>query len=254
MPISSSPGAGDQNQSSLRQAVDRILGFAPGGQATSEIQAGARAPFSQNLGTSIAVQNTPFEDPNTVAARQAVADAQASTAAMQGQLNALNAPAAAATAAAPAVVKPAAPVFTPFSDFADMTKPTKYGADPALHIKAMQTGQVLTQPHFKTFKQGGAEFDWSANAWRALESMNADKFRSWQAQQASALPGAATPSNTAAVGQAPLTPSNVAAAAARPAALTAPIRPTGNVSWQADQQYWRNLDAFNKANKLGAYK
>jgi hypothetical protein len=33
-----------------------------------------------------------------------------------------------------------------------------------------------------------------------------------------------------------------------------PTRPTGKITWQQDQQYWRDLDNYNKANKLGAYK
>jgi hypothetical protein len=37
-------------------------------------------------------------------------------------------------------------------------------------------------------------------------------------------------------------------------ALTPPSRPTGKVSWQDDQKYWRDLDAYNKAHKLGAYR
>src|SRR4029077_7359805 len=37
--------------------------------------------------------------------------------------------------------------------------------------------------------------------------------------------------------------------------LSVPQRPTGrNVTWQQDQQYWRDLDNYNKQHKLGAYK
>jgi hypothetical protein len=37
--------------------------------------------------------------------------------------------------------------------------------------------------------------------------------------------------------------------------FSAPTRPTGrNVTWQQDQQYWRDLDNYNKQNRLGAYK
>lgn len=48
--------------------------------------------------------------------------------------------------------------------------------------------------------------------------------------------------------QAEYTASQQAKTAAAPTALTAPVRPTGrNVSWQADQQYWRDMDAYRKA-------
>lgn len=63
-----------------------------------------------------------------------------------------------------------------------------------------------------------------------------------------AAPTAAAPITTA-------TPVATTPAAPPPALLTAPVRPTGrNVTWQQDQQYWRDLDAFNKQEHLGAYR
>jgi hypothetical protein len=107
-----------KSYSSLREAVSRILGE-PGASTVPStatgIGTGGGPQQSSDIvlgnkpGTVSGVQNTPFEDPNTVAARQAVADAKAATAAMQAQVNSLNAPAAVtptAVAATPAVAAP----------------------------------------------------------------------------------------------------------------------------------------------------
>lgn len=44
----------------------------------------------------------------------------------------------------------------------------------------------------------------------------------------------------------PMTGASAAASTPAPA-LTAPTRPKGNISWQQDQQYWRDMDAYRKA-------
>lgn len=54
----------------------------------------------------------------------------------------------------------------------------------------------------------------------------------------------------------PLTPLTPVA----PAAPAGPVNPgaytpkIANSGWEAQQQYWRDLDTYNKANNLGAYK
>jgi hypothetical protein len=56
----------------------------------------------------------------------------------------------------------------------------------------------------------------------------------------------------------PLTP--LAPVAPVAAAPTGPVNPgaytakIANSGWQAQQQYWKDLDTYNKANNLGAYK
>jgi hypothetical protein len=157
--------------------------------------------------------------------------------------------------AAPVAATPTAPVWgwKPTEGFDTTT--TAYGADPALHQKAMQTGQVLTVPHQKHFKQGGVEFDWGADAWRKSEAINARDYQQWAAQQAGAggAKVAAPPVGpTGNVNPAATTETGALGSVAAP--LTAPTRPTGRITWQQDQQYWRDLDTYNKQNKLGAYR
>lgn len=111
------PLSDQQNQSTLRQAVSRILGE-PGSSPFGLAGGSGPRPSSEfNLGTptSSTLSNTPYESPDLVAARQAVADAKAATAQMQAQLGASGAaPATPATPAVPGVssavpATPAAP-------------------------------------------------------------------------------------------------------------------------------------------------
>jgi hypothetical protein len=108
-------GGGEAGYSSLRDAVNRIIGGAPGGTPSASNNLGwsgqgSGAPQTSDvilgqktgLGTVSGVENTPFEDPNVTAQKKAVADAQAVTAGMQSQLNSSATPAAAITTA-PAV-------------------------------------------------------------------------------------------------------------------------------------------------------
>jgi hypothetical protein len=99
-----------EEYSTLRQAVDRIVGAPAGGAATagtarqaSNIELAPRTPYSQELetatpSTSLTIGNTPF-DPYAAEAAQ--------LAAMQGQTAALNAQIAGTAAAAAPTAAPA---------------------------------------------------------------------------------------------------------------------------------------------------
>ena len=108
--MATSPSSGGEaGYSSLREAVNRILGT-PGGEDRTLGSLGTGTPAQTSdiqLGTKSAVENTPFEDPNVTAQKKSLADAQAITAGMQSQLSSLNTPVAAAPAAAPVSTAPA---------------------------------------------------------------------------------------------------------------------------------------------------
>jgi hypothetical protein len=285
-------GGGEQGYSSLREAVNRILGSPAGGEGPSLGFAGgatgAQPQTSEiQLGTKSAVENTPFEDPNTTAQKKALADAQATTAQMQAQLAGLTGTGSTGTAATPAAAaaaaknpwdKPAVAAsinkgffYDPASgqvqvggmwgspDAMTVVNPTNindpgiyhtmdwaigtrygsgYGAgDPATEaaVKIWKMASPATQQ--AAFNEYGKYY---SNAPQSLDRFNPGSTSQPAAQGGQSAAMAATSAAEAARGKG--------------GGGGMPTRPTGKITWQQDQQYWRDLDNYNKANKLGAYK
>ena len=264
-----------RSYSSLRDAVSRILGEPGGASAPSTgIGTGGGPQQSSDIvlgnkpGTVSGVQNTPFEDPNTVAARQAVADAKAATAAMQNQLNSLNAPVAATPAATPAAATPAAakPALMTLNDydrwmrelynqkmFSDYGGNVKFRdpsegswtdwlkahgdrmsqAKPVFNIGGSNYGAAgqttMIDPTTGMAQGTGVRY---AGYGAAYRPQTGDYAKDWQI------------TNMVKGGSAP----SLAGSGGAPGAYP------GSGTWQQQQQYWKDLDTYNKANKLGAYK
>jgi hypothetical protein len=225
-----------------------------------------------------------FESPEVLAARTAMADAQAATAQMQNQLNApaVSTVPAAAPGAAPA---PTAPKLMTLSDYDTWMKELynqkmyqDYGgnlkfrdpsqgswtdwlkahgdrpsqARPVFHIgggnygAAGQTTMIDPTTGIAQGPGGGVRYAGYGAAYRPQTGNYAKDWAITNMVRGGGAAPSLAGSATAPVGSATVP------AVAPPSAP--PVRPAGNITWQQDQQYWRDLDTYNKLNKLGTYR
>ena len=252
-----------ENYSSLREAVNRILGQPAGGtqqQGQGGFDLAPKPSYSSDLGniaTDATISNTPY-DPY---AEQNAADA-ASLAAIKAETAALTAPTAAASAEAPAAAVSTAPVSTApalwkgyqeyFSDRPEAMQYTGYklgNNDPGVMSK-MNWGKLgnpyrFAEEYGRYLKTLPAEYQVVAGTGISPDAVRSGAVHSvLMGNEIRKIPGADYyQSNPVSAAQQAAT----TAAAAPAAALTKPVNPGPRAPWQASQQYWKDLEAYQKA-------
>ena len=244
----------------LDKALSKITGAAAGGDVSA---AGTAAPgtasivdiapkqsfadFLINYATQGQTTNAQpgYVTPEQQAQQASLASARAAADAAQQQLASMSTPAAAPAAAPVAPVAIAPPQMISRAALYELQKQqqmTDYDRKKAEQIAGLRAAGVSDwQLRGATGPTNWGNVPQPANWGKMADYMNTSMVEN---------PYAKTSGQAAAIGG-----TTTGAASAKAPLSAPPTRPTGrNVSWQQDQQYWRDLDAYNKQQKLGAYR
>jgi hypothetical protein len=217
-------------QSSLEQAMNRIMGAPAGGtpqsagtaQQANDVVLAPRTPYSQELetatpATSLSIGNTPF-DPYAAEAVQ-LAAMQAQTAALQSQIAGTGTTGTAAPAAAAAAAAAPKPVYSSSYTYGTTQPGTfKVGSQGDLSKMIDVTPQNINDPWVRAsledalLRNKTQPSTFSSLAIPAYENILSNK-PSW---------GSA-------------------------GGLKKPVNPGPRAPWQASAQYWKDLEAYKKA-------
>jgi hypothetical protein len=242
----------------LDKALSKITGVAAGGDVSS---AGTAVPgtasvadlapkqsfsdFLINYGTLGQASNAQpgYVTPEQQAQADSLASAKAAADAVQQQLTSMSSPAAAPVAAPVATAPPQMISRAGLYELQKQQQMTDYDRKKAEQIAGLRAAGVSDwQLRGATGPTNWGNVSQPANWGKMADYMNTSMVEN---------PYAKTSSQTAAIGGA----TGTTAASAKAPLSAPPTRPTGrNVSWQQDQQYWRDLDAYNKQQKTGAYR
>ena len=224
-----------EEQSSLRSAIDRIMGWQPGGGAEGQQQGQQQGPVtlatptpfsSADIGNTInTVSTISNEIPAAVAADPFVAELSAIKAQNAALASQIAAPAAAAAApVAAAATAAAAPV--------------------AATLTAAKPNYSMTLQDYQNMKHKESEQQYYAAGGRGSFPSTAPNYgKSGQKMMVDPATGRSFDPTTGNAGPLYMQAKYVAAQTSGP-----PVNPGPSADWRASQAYWKNLEAYNKAN------